>query len=227
MRNVVFVLSVLTIFLSAISCAQAAVPDSPSLSTIQLFPKDNIWNTRADNLPVDVNSDSYIQGLLDDTGSPSLKHYIRNAIPYNIVNSSTPRQYVTGFCCNGAYFDNVPYPIPENPLVEQGGSDRHMEIIDTDAMVLYELSSAAQDADGSWSARYGAVWDLTGNSFRKNNITPMWAANEAGLPNLPGLVSYDEVNEGYIDHALRMGVPVLQNTWVWPAPGNCPAAQPL
>ena len=41
--------------------------------------------------------------------------------------------------------------------------------------------------------------------------------NEAGLPKFPGLVRYDEVSAGHIDHALAIGIPAMQNTWVWPA----------
>ena len=66
-------------------------------------------------------------------------------------------------------------------------------------------------------ANTGAVWDLKGYSFRKNNETPMWSTNESGLPIFPGLVRYDEVSAGHIDHALAMNVPAMQNTWVWPA----------
>ena len=39
-------------------------------------------------------------------------------------------------------------------------------------------------ADGSWNAGSGAVWDLEGNKFRKNNVTPMWSTDEAGLADL-------------------------------------------
>ena len=72
-------------------------------------------------------------------------------------------------------------------------------------------------ADGSWHAGTGAVWDLEGYTFRKNNATPMWATDEAGLPVFPGLVRYDEVSAGHINHALRISMPALQNTWIWPA----------
>jgi hypothetical protein len=218
MKKRVMLLVVLTVSLSIIFPAQAATVNSPSLMGLQIFPKDNIWNTRVDNLPVDAKSDIYINGLLNDTSSYSgLNHYIRTGIPYNVVNSSTLRQNITGFCCNGAYFDNIPYPIPDDPLFERGSADHHMEIIDVDEMVLYELSTARQNSDGSWSASYGAVWDLKGNSFRKNNETPMWGTNEAGLPKFPGIIRYDEVSAGRIDHALAIGIPAMQNTWVWPA----------
>jgi hypothetical protein len=227
MKKIVMVVLALAIFLSGIPPVQAATQNSPSLQGIQIFPEDNIWNTRVDNLPVDANSDVYIHNLVMDAAPyPKIRHYIVNGIPYNVINTTTSHQYVTGYCCNGAYFDNVPYPIPDNPLLEEGSMDHHMEIIDVDHMVLYELSSASQKSDGSWSARYGAVWDLKGYSFRKDNATPMWAANEAGLPNLPGFVRYDEVRRGTINHALRLGVPVLQNTWVWPARATSPLPSP-
>lgn len=37
------------------------------------------------------------------------------------------------------------------------------------------------------------------------------------MPILPGLVRYDEVASGRIDHAIRMTVPRTQNRYVWPA----------
>src|SRR2546425_9934192 len=43
------------------------------------------------------------------------------------------------------------------------------------------------------------------------------SADAAGLPILPGLVRYDEVASGAINHALRFTVPVSQRAFVWPA----------
>lgn len=223
MKKAAIILFVLTFSLFTILPAQAA--NSPSLRGIQIFPKDNIWNTRVDTLPVDANTDIYIHTLVTETAPYSgLRHYIRNAIPYNVVNSTQPHQYITFE--KPAYSDNISYPIPENPLYEQGSNDHHMAIIDIDEMVLYELFAAQKTADGSWRAGLGAVWDLKGYSFRKNNVTPMWSADESGLPIFPGLVRYEEVSSGYINHSLRMGVPVLQNSWVWPARASAPLPSP-
>ena len=215
MKILKILLLVLTISLSIIPLVQAA--NSPSLSGIQIFPKDHIWNTRADNLPVDGKSDIYIKNMIKDTtGYTGLDHYIRTAIPYNVVNSTQRHQYLTHFDYL-YYSDNVAYPIPMNPLYELGCADYHMEMIDVDEMTLYELGAVSQASDGSWSASTGAVWDLEGYSFRKNGETPMWATNEAGLPKFPGLVRYDEVSAGHIDHALAISIPAMQNIWVWPA----------
>ena len=43
------------------------------------------------------------------------------------------------------------------------------------------------------------------------------SADAAGMPILPGLVRYDEVASGRIDHAIRMTVPKTQKAYVWPA----------
>ena len=96
MKRLAMLLLVLTIFLSMILPAQAAIMNSPSLSGIQIFPKDHIFNTRVDNLPVDAKSDVYINDLKKDTGS-TLNHYINNAIPYNVVDSTQRHQYITSF----------------------------------------------------------------------------------------------------------------------------------
>ena len=145
MKKLAISLLVLTFFLSMIPLAHAATVNSPSLNGMQIFPKDHIWNTRVDNLPVDAKSNIYLTDLVKDTAPyPGLSHYINTAIPYNIVDSTIHHQYITKFDNNGAYSDNVAYPIPNNPLFEQGSNDHHMEIIDVDEMVLYELYAAQQ-----------------------------------------------------------------------------------
>ena len=216
-KSVILIILACTVFLSIIPLVQAAtVTNSPSLSGIQIFPKDNIWNTRVDKLPVDAKSNIYINDLVKDTAPYNgLRHYIKNAIPYNVVTSAQRHQYITSFVYP-AYSDDVPFPIPSNPLYELGCPDYHLEIVDVDEMKLYELSAAHKNSDGTWSGAIGAVWDLKSNKFRSNE-TPMWSANEAGIPILSGLVRYDEVSAGSINHALRISVPKLQNTWVWPA----------
>ena len=61
----------------------------------------------------------------------------------------------------------------------------------------------------------GAVFDLTSNALRPEGWT---SADAAGLPIFPGLVRYDEVASGHIDHALRFTVSSTQ-TGV-PPPGD-------
>jgi putative cell wall-binding protein len=80
--------------------------------------------------------------------------------------------------------------------------------------VLYEVFDAHRQADGTWDAGSGAVWDLRSNALRPAGWT---SADAAGLPILPGLVRYDEVAAGRIDHAIRVTVPDSNNQEIWPA----------
>jgi len=193
-----------------------AVVSGPSVNGVPIFPVDHIWNTRVDALPVDSRSADYVgtigstaymhadfgSGLWD--GSPI-------GIPYNVVNGSQQKKTVTFEYSDES--DPGPYPIPENPVLE-GGSDRHMLIIDNDAQMLYELFAAAQQADGSWTAGSGAVFDLSGYTLRSAGWT---SADAAGLAILPGLVRYDEVSAGEITHALRFTAPSTRQAYIWPA----------
>jgi thioredoxin-related protein len=116
MKRLSLILLILTIFLSIIPLSQAA--NSPSLNGLQVFPEDNIWNTRVDTLPVDAKSAIYIADLKKDTAPyTGIHHYIRTAIPYNVVTSAQSHQYISSFGYP-AYADNVAYPIPSNPLFE-------------------------------------------------------------------------------------------------------------
>jgi|GEM_PF-680458 len=196
--------------------AMLAIVSGPSVSGVPIFPADHIWNTRVDSLPVDPLSAEYIgtigstaylhadfgSGMYD--GSPI-------GIPYNIVDGSQEKKTVLFDYADES--DPGPYPIPDNPFIE-GGSDHHMVIIDHDAKMLYELFAAEKQADGSWAAGSGAVFNLTDYTLRPAGWT---SADAAGLAILPGLVRYDEVNAGEINHALRFTAPSTRRAYIWPA----------
>ena len=78
------------------------------------------------------------------------------------------------------------------------------------------MNSSPQNkqADGSWAAGSGAVFDLSGYTLRPAGWT---SADAAGLAILPGLVRYDEVAAGEITHALRFTAPSTRQAYVWPA----------
>jgi len=204
LKRPVMILFVLTIFFCTVLPAQAA--NLPPITGVQFFPADHIWNVPVNTLPVSPMSNTYI-----NSANPSAYLYVYKGYYYNIVNSSTPKQYLTSITY-ASVSDNVPVPIPKNPLFETG-SDHNMEIIDTDSKLYYNIYNARQAADGTWSCGSLAVFDLSGYALRPDG----WTSDEAGLPILPGLLRYDEVASGEIDHALRAGLWVTQNTYVWPA----------
>ena len=193
-----------------------AMAGGPSASGVSIFPPDHIWNTRVDSLPIDSRSADYVSAI----GTTAYLHadfgaglYEGNpiGIPYNIVNGSQLKKTVTFEYADES--DSGPYPIPDNPFIE-GGSDHHLIIIDRDAKTLYELYGAEKLADASWTAGSGAIFNLSGYMLRPSGWT---SADAAGLAIFPGLVRYDEVNAGEINHALRFTAPATRRAYIWPA----------
>ena len=80
--------------------------------------------------------------------------------------------------------------------------------------LLYELYAAFPQPDGSWHVGSGIKMDLTSNALRPDGHG---SADAAGLPIFPGLVRYDEVMSGEINHALRFTIPHTQGAYIWPA----------
>jgi len=167
-----------------------------------------------DTLPVAANSNAIINsigldvGLHPDFGTVWDGH--PNGIPYTVANKKTKR-YRLSFLYSSES-DKGPYPIPANVKIE-GGSDRHALIVDRDRCFLYELYALQKTTKG-WRAGSGAIWNLRSNKLRPKGWT---SADAAGLPILPGLVRYDEVARGQIDHALRFTVENTRNTFIYPA----------
>ncbi len=173
-----------------------------------MLPSDNVWNTRIDSLPVAANSNTLVSTI--GTSNPLHPDYgAGGGFFYNLVPGSQPKVPVTM-----RYLSNPgPYPIPANVAIENA-SDGHSIIVDTTNCILYELFDLVRQSDGSWLAGSGAIFPLTSNQLIPNGYT---SADAAGLPILPGLVRYDEVIAGHIDHAIRFTAPQTRNTWMWPA----------
>ncbi len=187
---------------------------SPQIGGCPIFPANNIWNTPIDRLPVDVNSAAYINTIGADgflhpdfgtewNGDPI-------GIPYVAVSGVSPVPVTFDYADES---DPGPYPIPPDAPIE-GGGDRHVLVLDTDTCLLYELYAAYPQNDGSWHAGSGAVFDLQSNTLRPDGWT---SADAAGLPILPGLVRYDEVQAGEIAHAIRFTAARTRGAHVWPA----------
>lgn len=198
--------------------------EPPSLSGCQVFPADHVWNARVDDLPVHPASSTFVDTIgatatvHPDFGS-GLWEGAPIGIPYATVGSDQPAVEVSFYYDDES--DPGPYPIPPNAPVEgappggiASGGDRHVIVVDVDDCVLYEVFDAQRRPDGSWDAGSGAVFDLTGYDLRPDGWT---SADAAGLPILPGLVRFDEVEAGAIEHALRFTAPRTRAAHVWPA----------
>jgi hypothetical protein len=189
---------------------------TPRPAPCSVFPSDNVWNQRVDDLPARGDSDVLIAAIgVDAHLHPDFSSLAWNGgkgygIPINKVNQSTPTYDVSFDYADES--DAGPYPIPSNPKIE-GGSDAHLILWDTQGCNLYEIY-AADKSGGQWSGGSGAIWDLRSNKLRPNGWT---SADAAGLPILPGLARYDEVAGGAIRHALRFTAPHTCDGHIYPA----------
>lgn len=196
-----------------------ASAQAPKVGSCTVLPADNIWNTPVDQFPVSGNSSTWVNTI----GATKTVHADFGAGLYGGAPIGIPFITVPGtqtkYPATFTYADESdpgPYAAPLNAPIEGGSQstgDRHVIAVDTDHCILYELWSAYPQAS-SWAAGSGAIFNLLSNALRPSGWT---SADAAGLPVFPGLLRYDEIVAGEIQHAIRFTVPQSQKAFVWPA----------
>jgi hypothetical protein len=200
----------------AVPATAAPVPVTGAPSC-PVLPDTNVWNKPVTGLPLHPNSKAIVKAI----GSNMPVHADFGSgfwdggpigIPITVVDSSQATTSVQfGYADES---DPGPYPIPSDVAIEGANAsdgDRHALIVDSDSCRLYELFSLHRSP---WRAGSGAIWSLTSNALRPKGWT---SADAAGLPILPGLVRYEEVAAGHINHAIRFTVSRSRRAYVYPA----------
>ena len=206
--------------LTAPTATGSTPPGSPVAGTsCRAFPANGYWHADVSRLPVHPRSTQWLSHMstgarLHPDFGPSYGHGPDYGIPVTVVSGTHARVRV-GFDY-AAESDRVGYPFGSDTRIEGGrGSDgdRHAVVVDRSRCRLYETWSTREQG-GRWSAGSGANWSLTSNALRPDG----WhSADAAGLPILPGLVRWNEVRNGYVDHAIRFTTDVTSRHHVWPA----------
>jgi len=177
-----------------------------------------------------------------DMGDASYPYY---GIPYDIVDNPplTPISFGVGgesypdesdcYDKNGKFTSpcsNLPngqqyFPFPSSVVVEGDGDptnpgntrgDRHAIVIDNSKCMIYESYATVRPVQtGSFMVASTAIYNMS-------KILPQrpdgWtSADAAGLPIVAGLLKYEEVQSGAINHALRFTTDLAQNAYVHPA----------
>ena len=201
--------------------AGTRVPGAPNCP---MFPANNVWNTDISRLPVNSHSAAWLRSM--DSASTNLHPDFGPhpggfpyGIPYNIVTKAHPLVHVRFQYASQS--NKGPYPFGPSTLIEGGkhaGGDRHAIMVNKDTCTLYELWHARYSASGS-TAGSGAIWHLTSNKLRPAGWT---SADAAGLPILPGLLNYSQLQAAVragkpITHAIRFTTQRTQSAYVWPA----------
>ncbi len=189
-------------------------PPGPTLGGCPMYPGDNAWNTKIRDAPLVADSTAmvaYIQAHGGDNLHPDFGENPAYGIPYVIVPANQPQVPIS----YDAYEDESdpgPFPVPLNAPVE-GGSDRHVLVLQQGSCTLFELGVARRSGAG-WLAAGGAKFDMTSNALRPLGWT---STDAAGLAILPGLVRYDEVAAGQINHAIRITFDTTRRGYILPA----------
>jgi hypothetical protein len=190
-------------------------PRAPSL------PTEAAWNQDILKAPRDPRSNAYIAHINShggDTLHPDFGSPRAYGFPYSVVGAGQ-RMLPVHYTAYGDESDPGPFPVPSRAPVEGGNGsdgDRHVLVVDRAGCKLYELYRAFYVAKPQphWNADSGTTWDLRSAARRPDGWT---SADAAGLPIFPGLVRYDEVASGQLDHAIRVTFESTRDAWVHPA----------
>ena len=187
------------------------------------FPADNVWNTPITGLPVNADSATWLASMdssstdLHPDYGPSGNPKQPYGIPWIIVPARTTFTPIKFLYASES--DRRPYPLTASTPIE-GGSDRHAIMVDeyksahSPACTLFETYDTQYRSGGRSTAGSGAIWNLNSDALRPASFT---SADAAGLPILPGLVNFNEVASGAMDHAIRFTAQCSQESYLWPA----------
>lgn len=212
------------------------------MAALQLMPRDHACNEDISGRPLLANSDEMIAAISGDLAASRQSLRAFQEMNWVLVPPDQPLVQMHLFNWPGESDDVVDmgagiaeYPIPTTtPIegwpsmtgdlsldewqrdVEDRGGDRHAIVLRPSDGAFWEtwLTRLDPDADPEWQASNLARWNLGSRALRPDGWT---SGDAAGLPMLPFVVRYDEVQRGEVEHALRMIVRRTRKAYVYPA----------
>jgi len=185
------------------------------------FSENSFWNTPlGDNVEIDPRSDYWIGLLKEDASEQNFGINLREyTIPVYEVDSTVPFQKVhqiTGRNWKFSHsrkFDSIGVPIPDN-LLPSPGTDMHVAIVDWQKKMAWDMFLVRKREDGQWESATGMVYALDGPGVFELDQFPVkdnesihryGPGRAAGVPIIAGLIRYDEVIRGEINHKIAAG----------------------
>src|SRR5438552_13581855 len=214
--------AVIAVALSSAAGQQAASANVTG-TTCPAFPANSWWHADVSKLPIHPRSDQWMshmsptRDLHPDFGKSYGAQPAPYGIPITVVSSAHDKVRVRFDIASQS--DQVRYPLGLDIAVEGGqwkSGDRHTIVVDKDTCRLYEtwLTRPPATPGARWRAGSGATWHLDSNALRPAGWT---SADAAGLPILPGLLTYEEVAAHAVDHAIRFTTDTTDRSYLWPA----------
>jgi len=198
-----------------------APADPATIGGCDVFPADDDWNTDISGADVDADWTRRLMNIVGnvrlhpDYGGDASELY---GIPIDVVpEDQTPLKITFDYDDES---DPGPYPFrgPDDAKIEGGSAtdcdgDCHVLVVQQGTCQLYEGWACLYDSE--WHCGSGAKWDLTKIAYgqRPKGWT---SADAAGLPITPGIVRYDEVRAGALNHAIRFTVNCSSDYFVKP-----------
>ncbi len=204
------------------ACNGMSLGDNASLNGFVPFPSTAAWNTDISNAPLDPNNTAITTAagfaglhLHHDWSSVNGGNY---GIPYVVVDSSTTPLVPIDVVAYASESDVARAPFPITAPIEgspadcTGGpgdyiGDQHVLVLDRNACMLYETFNTVR-CKGRVEFDSETIWDMKNFEQRPWGWT---SADAAGLAIFPGLVRYDEVAAGAINHAIRFTMQQTKN----------------
>ncbi len=227
--------------LALLACGSGAALAAPTVGGCEVFPDfggapdmrsaddQSAWNQDISAAPRDPHSGRYMKRIRRLGGDQSLHPDLGGGggygIPFIVVPQAEPLVDVTigedGYPDEsdfGAGTGGLPdAPIPLDAPIEGFGDDgdRHVIAVREGSCDLWEMyRSFPRPGQGRWEADTTARFDLSS----ADRHTETWtSADAAGLPILPGLVRYEEVEAGSIEHAIRGTFDTTRRGYIHPA----------
>jgi hypothetical protein len=207
---------------SPLACSGMSTGENASLNGYVPFPATSAWNTDISNAPLDPNNAAITSAsgfaglhLHHDFSSTSGGNY---GIPYIVVDSSTTPVVPISVVDYASESDVASAPFPISAPIEGSPADcsgwpdtyigdSHVLVLDRNTCFLYETFNTHR-CNSAWSSSSETIWDMQNYEQRPWGWT---SADAAGLPIFPGLIRYDEVASGAINHAIRFTMQQTKN----------------
>ncbi|MGB6691808.1 MAG: putative Ig domain-containing protein [Terracidiphilus sp.] len=204
-------------------CGQLKLGDNASFNGFVPFQPTDLWDTDISNAPVDPDNEMLTStvGFAGNNLHPDFSSPTYGAgIPYVVVDSSAQPLVPVNVGVYASESDVALEPIPITAPIEgappdcaAGGwphnylGDAHVLVVDRNTCFLYETFNTHR-CNGQWASDSETIWDLKQFEHRPWGWT---SADAAGLAIMPGLVRYDEVQAGAINHAIRYTMQATKN----------------
>lgn len=195
------------------------------MASVQLFPKDNPWNQDISRHPVHRDSEKILQKI-------GLNKTIRYDVSHNFIIVPPNQKKVPVDIQRYPHESSQgPAPIPDNMPIEgwpryweknapslhahqsANGGDRHGYIIDPWNNMLYEFFYLRK-TDQGWQASSATYWRLDQNQVLPDGCT---SADAAGLSLMAGIIRFDELERGKVEHAIRVTFKSTRRAYIYPA----------